>query len=96
MSYSSGEEVPIELATRENRELNLVRRFDFFSVQNSPQRGAAVIRFLGFGVVSLVGIDPEAARIGDIAVEVVHIGFYTRARVWLKVANGARAWVCTS
>jgi hypothetical protein len=44
----------------------------------------------------LVGIDPDAARIGDIAVEVAYSGFYTRARVWLKVTNGARAWVYTS
>jgi hypothetical protein len=96
MSSSSGEEVPVEIVTQENRELNFVGRFDFFSVQNSPQRGVAIIRFLGFGVVSLVGIDPDVARIGDIAVEVAHSGFYTRTRVWLKVTNGARAWVYTS
>jgi hypothetical protein len=96
MSSSSGEEVPKVTVTQENRELNLVGRFDFFSVQNGPQRGAAIILFLGFGVVSLVGIDPNAATIGDIAVEVAHSGFYTRARVWLKVTNGARAWVYTS
>jgi hypothetical protein len=35
MSSSSGEEVPVEIVTQENRELNLV--FDFFSVQNGPQ-----------------------------------------------------------
>jgi hypothetical protein len=29
--------------------------------------------------VSLVGLDPEAARVGDIAVEISHSGFYTRA-----------------
>jgi len=40
-----------------------------------------------------VGIDPDAARIGDIAVEVAHSGFYTRAKVWLKVSDGARGWV---
>jgi hypothetical protein len=54
------------------------------------------LRFSGFGVVSLVGIDPDAARVGDIAVEISHSGFYTRAQVWLKVTNGTRAWVCTS
>jgi hypothetical protein len=96
MSSSSGDEVPVVTVTQENRELNLIGKFDFFSVQNGPQRGVAIIRFLGFGVVSLVGIDPDAARIGDIAVEVAHSGFYTRARVWLKVTNGARAWVYTS
>jgi hypothetical protein len=96
MSSSSGKEVPVEAVTQENRELNLVGRFDFFSVQNGPQRGAAILRFLGFGVVCLVGIDLDAARVGDIVVKVAHSGFYTRARVWLKVTNGARAWVYTS
>jgi hypothetical protein len=54
------------------------------------------LRFLGFGVVRLVGIDPDEARVGDIAVEVVHSGFYTRARMWLKVIDGARGWTSTS
>ncbi len=79
MSSSSGEEVPVEPITQENRELNLVRRFDFFTIQNGPQRGSMVLRFLGFGVVRLVGIDPNEARVGDIAVKVAHSGFYTRA-----------------
>jgi hypothetical protein len=96
MSSSSGEEVPVGIVTQENRDLNLVGRFDFFSVQNDPQKGAAILRFLGFGVVRLVGIDPDATRVGDIVVEVTHSGFYTRARVWLKVTDGARAWVYTS
>jgi hypothetical protein len=82
--------------TEENRELNLVRRFDFYTIQNEPQRGSVVLRFLGFGVVRLVGIDPNEARVGDIAVEVAHSGFYTRAQVWLKVIDGAGGWVSTS
>ncbi len=55
-----------------------------------------ILCFLGFGVVRLVGIDPNEAQVGDIAVEVVHSGFYTRARVWLKVIDGARGWASTS
>jgi hypothetical protein len=96
MSSTSGEEVPIEALIEEDRELNLVSRFDFYTVQNGPQRGAAILRFLGFGVVRLVGIDRDAARVGDIAVEIVHSGFYTRAIVWLKVINGIGAWAHTS
>jgi hypothetical protein len=96
MSSSSDEEVPVEPITQENRELNLVRRFDFFTIQNGPQRGSVVLRFLGFGVVRLVGIDPNEARVGDIAVEVAHSGFYTCAQVWLKVIDGAGGWVSTS
>jgi hypothetical protein len=55
-----------------------------------------ILCFLGFGVVRLVGIDPNEARVGDIAVEMTHSGFYTRAQVWLKVIDGARGWVSTS
>ncbi len=40
-----------------------------------------ILHFLGFGVVRLVGIDPDEARVGDIAIKVAHNGFYTRARV---------------
>jgi hypothetical protein len=95
MSSSSREEVPVDPITQENRELNLVRIFNFLTIQNGPQRGSVVLRFLGFGVVRLVGIDPNEARVGDIAVEVAHSGFYTRVQVWLKVVDGARGWTLT-
>jgi len=55
-----------------------------------------ILRFLSFGVVRLVGINPDEARVGNIAIEVTHSGFYTRARVWLKVINGAKGWASTS
>ncbi len=86
----------MEQMIQEIREQQLVGRFDFLTVQNGPQRGAVILCFLGFGVVRLVGIDPNEAQVGDIAVEVVHSGFYTRARVWLKVIDGARGWASTS
>jgi hypothetical protein len=81
MSSSSGDEIPAAPVTQENQELTLVRRFDFWTIQNGPQRGAVILRFLGVGVVSLVGINPDQARVGDIAVEISHSGFYTSARV---------------
>ncbi len=55
-----------------------------------------MLRFLGFGVITLVGIDLEEARIGDVAVEIAHSGFHTRAEVWLKVRNGTKGWVSVS
>jgi len=96
MSSSSGKEILKELLTQENRELNLVRRFDFWTIQNGPQRGAVILRFLGFGIVRIVGINPDQARVKDIVVEVSHSGFYTSAQVWVRVTNGARGWAWTS
>jgi hypothetical protein len=55
-----------------------------------------ILRFLGFEVVRLVGIYLNEVRVGDIVVEVAHSGFYTCARVWLKVIDGARGWASTS
>jgi len=96
MSSSSVDEVGVEELTQEIREQRIVIRFDHPRGQDGPQRGAVVLHFLGFGVVTLVGIDPDEAQVGDIAVEVVHSGFYTRAEVWLKVRDGARGWASTS
>jgi hypothetical protein len=96
MSSSSDEEVPVEQMTQEIREQQLVGRFDFLTIQNGPQRGAVILCFLGFGVVRLVGIDPDEARVRDIVVKVIHSGFYTCARVWLRVIDGARGWASTS
>ncbi len=80
----------MEEVTQEIREQQLVKIFDFFTSWNGPQRGAVFLRLLGFRVVRLVGIDPDEARVGDIAMEVAHSGFYIRAQVWLKVIDGAR------
>jgi hypothetical protein len=61
MSLSIADEVGVEELTQEIREQRIVNRFDFLTRQTGPQRGAVVLRFLGFGVVTLVGIDPDEA-----------------------------------
>jgi hypothetical protein len=95
MSSSSVEEMSVGVLTRVTREERIILCFDFYTNQGGPPRGAMILRVQGFGV-TIVGIDPEAARIGDIAVEVAHSGFHTRAEVWVKVRNGPRGWASTS
>jgi hypothetical protein len=92
MSTPSADGIGVEELTQEVHEQQIVNRFDYLSIRGGPQRGAVVLHLLGFGVVTIVGIDPEEARVGDIAVEVAHNGFYTRTEVWLKVRDGARGW----
>jgi len=84
MSLSSADEVGVEKLMQEIREQRIVIRFNYLKGQDGPQRGAVILRFLGFGVVTLIGIDPDEARVGDVAVEVAHSGFYTHAEVWLR------------
>jgi hypothetical protein len=95
MSSSSDEDIPREFL-QEIREQRITRRFDFGIVPYGPQRGAVVLRVLGFGVIRLVGIEPDQTRVGDIDVKVTHSGYFTRARVWLKTIDGAEGWTCTS
>jgi hypothetical protein len=45
--------------------------------------------------VILVGIDPDEAHVGDVAIKIIHNGFYTHFQVWLKIRNGARGWEST-
>jgi hypothetical protein len=82
--------------THESHEQQLVNRFNFFTIRDGPHIGVVILHFVGFGTVTLVGIDPEVARIGDIAVEIAHSGFHTRAEVWLRVINGADGWASIS
>jgi len=96
MSTPSANEGGVKELTQEIHEQQIVNRFDYLTTQGGPQGGAVVLHLLGFGVVTLVGIDPEEARVGDIAIEVAHGGFYMRAKVWLKVRDGARGWVSIS
>jgi hypothetical protein len=96
MSSSSADEMSVEVLTRVTREERILLSFDFYTNQGGPSRGDVVLRFQGFGVVTIVGIDPKAARISDIAVEITHSGFHTRAKVWVRVTNRPRGWVSTS
>jgi hypothetical protein len=96
MLSSSAEEMSVKVLTRVTREERILLSFDFYTSQGAPPRGAVVLHFQGFGVVTIVGIDLEVAHIGDIAVEIAHSGFHTRAEVWVKARNGPSGWVSTS
>ncbi len=61
MSSSGADEVGEEELTQDVREQRIVNRFNYLTIQGGPQRGAVVLRFLGFGVITLVGIDPKEA-----------------------------------
>jgi len=96
MSSSGTDEVGKEQLTQDVHEQRIINRFDYWTTKGRPQRGAIVLRFLGFGAITLVGIDPEEARIGDVTVEIAHSGFHTRVEVWLKVINGTEGWMLVS
>jgi len=43
-----------------------------------------------------MGVNPDETRVGDVAMEITHNGFYTHAQVWMRIRDGARGWESTS
>jgi hypothetical protein len=97
MSSTGANDIEVEELVQESCEQRIIRRFDFDTTRGVlPLKGAVVLHSLGFGVITIVGIDPDQARIGDVAIEIAQSGFYTRTEVWVKVNNGTRGWVSIS
>jgi hypothetical protein len=51
---------------------------------------------LGFGIVIIVGVNPNEVQIRDVVVEITHNGFCTRVQVWMKIKDGTGGWESTS
>jgi hypothetical protein len=97
MSSTGADDIEVEELVQETREQRIIHRFDFHTARGVlPPKGVVVLHSLGFSIIIIVGIDLDEARIGDIAIEITHSGFFTRAEVWVKVSNGAREWVSIS
>jgi len=96
MSSSSAYEVGIDEVIQEIHEQRILARFDYPRKQDGPQIGAIILRLLGCGVVTFVGINPNEAQFKDVAIEIAHNGFYTCTQVWLKLRNEVRGWGSTS
>jgi hypothetical protein len=70
----------------------VVRSFNNPSSVNIPQIGSIVLRYVGFGVVTMVGFNPAKVAITDITIKISHNGFVSRNKVWLKITNGSNGW----
>jgi hypothetical protein len=51
-----------------------------------------VLRFVGFGVVTVVGFNLIEAQVGDFAIKITHNGCVSRVKVWVKSQDGASDW----
>lgn len=70
-------------------EILVVSEFDspFPRLDILPKEVAVILRLQGFGVVNIVGLNPNFARIGDLAIQVIHTGLYTRIQVRLETKS---------
>ncbi len=60
-----------------------VSEFDalFFRFENLPKDRTIILCLQGFGVISIIGLNTNLARIGYQVVQVSHIGMYTRIQI---------------
>ncbi len=82
--------------SQEAQEEHIIVGFDFPKTQTTPQIGALILYQLGFGVVTIVEVSLNKAQAGDIAIELVHNRFYTRAQIQLKMQDGEGGWVSSA
>jgi hypothetical protein len=68
MSSFNVDEIGIDEVTQEVHEQQLVIRFDHQRRQDGPQIGVVILCLLGFGIVMLIGINPNEVQVGDVVV----------------------------
>jgi hypothetical protein len=51
---------------------------------------------LTFSVITIIGVSPDEAQIGDITMELMHNGFYIKAQIWVKMQDGVGGWVSSA
>ncbi len=62
--------------------------FPFPKFDILPKEGTIILRLQGFSVVSIIGLNLDLTKVGDLALIVTHIGMYTRVQIWLRAGNG--------
>lgn len=83
--------IDVEEARHQGENI-VMNEFDFpfprFNIL--PKVGALILQLQGFGVVHIIGLDLDQARVGVLAILVMHLCFYSKIQVWLKTSDGAR------
>ncbi len=75
------------------KETLVISEFDFpfpkFDIL--PRYGAVILQLQGFGVVSIIGLNPDLAWVGDLAIKIIHTEMYKRIQIWLKIGDGTKS-----
>jgi hypothetical protein len=53
-----------------------------------PNVGSIIIKIIGFASAIIVGFDPHIAKVGDLAIRVMHSRFFMKAIIWIKTREG--------
>jgi hypothetical protein len=71
-----------------------VSAFDEVEFPTEPGTETIVLKVTNFASIIIVGFDLVSAKVGDIAVGVIHAGFLTKTAFWLKIHSdlNGRQW----
>lgn len=56
------------------------------------KHGAIILHLQGFDVVSIIGLNPDLAQVGDLAIQVTRTIMYMKTQICVKTRDGARSW----
>jgi hypothetical protein len=62
--------------------------FPFFRFDILPREGVVILKFQGYRM-SIVGLNPDLARIHDLALLITHTRMYMKVQIWLRTKDGA-------
>jgi hypothetical protein len=77
MLDSSSSEHNQNLTTQKLFEHQIVHRFDNSGIRQNPSLASLILWLHGFGVVSIMRIDPRETLVGDLVVKINHKRFDT-------------------
>jgi hypothetical protein len=71
-----------------------VQSLNDVTFSQEPNVGSMIVKIIGFVLVMIVEFDPHAVEVGDLAVSVMHSGFFMKTTIWIKIRKGAngRRW----
>jgi hypothetical protein len=67
-----------------SREKMGVSSLDDVAFAKGPNVAFVIINIIGFAFVIIIGFDPCAAKVGDLAIGVMYYGFFMKATIWIK------------
>jgi hypothetical protein len=54
-----------------------------------PRAGSLIIRIGRFASLRIIGFDSYEAKLGDIAITIIHVGFFSKVAILLKTRVGS-------
>lgn len=66
-----------------------VQSFDKFAFSKEPNVGSIIIKIIEFASTVIVGFDLRIVEVGDLAIGMMHAGFFIKETIWIKTKEGA-------